>query len=48
MFAFFRLQKVADGVVSHGEPSEKDLEACRKLGEALTERALERAVPPRD
>jgi len=48
MIASFRLEKVADGVVSQGEPSEEDLEACRKLGEALTARALERAAPPRD
>jgi len=48
MITSFRLERVADGVVSQGEPSEKDLNACRKLGEALTERALERAKPPRD
>jgi len=48
MIVSFKLEKVTDGVVSQGEPSEKDLEACRKLGEALTERALERAEPPKD
>jgi flavorubredoxin len=48
MIASFRLEKVMDGVVSHGEPSGKDLEACKKLGEALAARALERAEPPRD
>ncbi len=48
MIASFRLEKVASGIVSHGEPSETDLEACRKLGETLAGRALERAEPPRD
>ncbi len=48
MIVSFRLEKVADGVVSQGEPGEMDLEACRKLGEVLAERALERAEPPRD
>lgn len=48
MIVSFKLEKVTDGVVSQGEPSEKDLEACRKLGEALTESALERAEPPKD
>ncbi len=48
MIASFRLEKVMDGVVSQGEPSGKDLEACKKLGEALAARALERAEPPRD
>ena len=48
MITSFRLEKVADGIVTQGEPSEKDLDACRKLGEALIERALERARPPRD
>jgi len=48
MIVSFRLEKVVDGVVSQGEPSEKDLEACRKLGETLTERALKRAEPPSD
>lgn len=48
MLASFRLEKVADGVVSQGEPSEQDLAACVKLGEALAERALERAKPPGD
>lgn len=48
MISSFKLEKVTDGVVSQGEPNEKDLEACRKLGEALTNRALERAEPPKD
>jgi multimeric flavodoxin WrbA len=48
MVTSFRLEKVDDGVVSQGEPSEKDLNACRKLGEALAKGAAERASPPRD
>jgi multimeric flavodoxin WrbA len=48
MITSFRLEKVADGVVSQGEPSERDLEACRKLGETLAEMALRRAEPPKD
>lgn len=48
MMTSFRLEKVVDGLVSQGEPSEKDLEACRRLGDALTKRALERAEPPKD
>ncbi|MDH5689608.1 MAG: NAD(P)H-dependent oxidoreductase, partial [Candidatus Bathyarchaeota archaeon] len=35
MISSFRLEKVADGVVSQGEPSKEDLAACRKIGEAL-------------
>lgn len=48
MITSFRLEKVADGVVSQGEPSEKHLRECRKLGEILAKKALERAEVPRD
>ncbi len=48
MIGFFRLEKVVEGIISQGEPTKQDLEACRKLGEALTAKALERAEPPRD
>jgi multimeric flavodoxin WrbA len=48
MMTSFRLEKVADGLASQGEPSEKDLETCRTMGEALTRRAQERAAPPED
>jgi multimeric flavodoxin WrbA len=48
MIRSFRLEKVGDGVVSEGPPSEQDLAACRTLGEALTARAVERAEPPKD
>ena len=39
MIASFRLEKVTSGVFSQGDPSEKDLEACRKLGESLADSA---------
>lgn len=48
MISSFRLEKVADGVASVGEPNEEDLTACKKLGEALAKRALERAEMPKD
>jgi len=48
MISSFRLEKVADGAVSHGEPSEENLKACKKLGETLARRALERAEVPKD
>ena len=48
MISSFRLEKVADGVVSQGEPSEENLKACKKVGETLAKRALERAGVPKD
>ncbi len=48
MISSFRLEKVADGVVSQGEPSEENLRACKKLGETLAKRALERAEAPKE
>jgi len=48
MISSFRLEKMADGVVSQGEPSEENLRACKKLGETLAKRALERAEAPKD
>ncbi len=48
MIDSFRLEKVSDGVVSHGEPSSEDLASCRKLGEALARSALKRAEEPTD
>jgi len=48
MISSFRLEKVADGVVSQGTPTERDLAACEKLGEALAEAAVERAEAPKD
>jgi multimeric flavodoxin WrbA len=40
MISAFRLNKVAEGIVSSGTPSEEDLSSCRKLGEALAKAAL--------
>jgi multimeric flavodoxin WrbA len=48
MISSFRLEKVADGVVSQGEPSEENLRACKKLGETLAKRAVERVEVPKD
>ena len=47
MMTSFRMEKVADGVVSQGEPSRENLRACKKLGETLAKRALERAEVPK-
>lgn len=48
MISSFKLQKVAEGVVSQGAPNEKDLAACKKLGEALAKAAIKRAEAPKD
>jgi len=48
MFSSFKLEKVAEGVVSVGDPSEKDFAACRKLGEALAKAAVKRAEVPKE
>jgi len=48
MISSFRLEKVADGVVSQGVPTEENLRACKRLGETLAKRALERAEAPKD
>ena len=48
MINSFRLEKVADGVVSQGPPSKEDLASCRKLGEALAKSALQRVEAPKD
>jgi len=47
MFSSFKLEKVADGVFSQGEPSRENLEACKKLGETLAIRASEKAEMPK-
>ena len=47
MITSFRLEKVADGVVSQGEPTRENLRACKKLGETLAKKALERAELPK-
>ena len=48
MISSFKLEKVADGVVSSGSPSKEDLDKCRKMGEALAEAVLKRAEKPKD
>jgi len=48
MITSFKLEKATDGVVSQGEPSKENLEACKKLGETLTKRAITRTEPPKD
>ncbi len=40
MISSFRLEKVADGIVSQGEPSEKKLIACKRLGETLAKKCM--------
>jgi len=47
MISSFKLEKVADGVASQGEPSRDNLEACKKLGETLAKRALKRVEVPK-
>lgn len=47
MIASFKLEKVGEGVASKGEPDEKDLAACKKLGKVLAEAATRRGEPPR-
>ena len=46
MITSFRLDKVADGVACGGIPSEKDLAACKNMGEKLAKAANSRATPP--
>lgn len=48
MISSFRLEKMAEGVVSQGEPNEKDIAACKKLGEVLAKAAIKRAEAPTD
>lgn len=48
MISSFRLQKVAEGIVSSGTPSKDNLASCRKTGETLAKAALTRAEAPKD
>ncbi len=48
MISSFRLEKAANGVITQGEPSEEKLGVCRRLGETLAKRALERSEAPKD
>ena len=47
MISSFKLQKVATGIACQGEPNEKDLAACKKLGEALAKAAIKRTEAPK-
>ena len=42
MITSFKLEKIVKGIVSQGTPSQKDLEACEKIGEALAKAALQK------
>jgi multimeric flavodoxin WrbA len=42
MITSFRLEKIAEGIVSQGTPIQKDLEACERIGEALARAALQK------
>jgi len=48
MYVPFKLQKVTEGVAwgvkDHGSPNQRDLEACKKLGEALVKATLEKKL----
>ena len=48
MISSFRLNKVAEGVVSSGTPTGRDLSSCRKLGEVLAKAVLIREEAPKD
>ena len=48
MITSFKLEKAVDGIVSQGEPSEEHLRDCRKLGDTLAKKALERAEVPKE
>ena len=47
MISSFKLEKVAEGVVSAGKPNEQDMKKCKDLGRKLAEAAIEKmkAVP---
>lgn len=36
-FAYYKLRKVAEGIVSGGEPREKEIDVCKKLGKSLAQ-----------
>ena len=46
MITSFKLEKVGDGLVSVGEPSEEDLKKAEKLGETLALAAVNRKKDP--
>ena len=42
MITSFRLEKIAEGIAVRGTPTQKDLEACEKLGTTLAKAALKK------
>ena len=53
MIASFKLEKAADGVAAQVDraekgPKEKDVAACKKLGEALAKATVKRTEAPKD
>lgn len=46
MINSYKLEKVAEGIVSSGEPSGTDLEKCKAMGAALAGAALKNAAEP--
>jgi hypothetical protein len=44
MIEAFRMEKACNGIVSKGTPNAKDLETCRKLGEALAKAAINEGI----
>ena len=48
MISSFKLERIAQGVVSQGMPSERDLTDCKNMGEALAKAAVKRAEEPKD
>jgi multimeric flavodoxin WrbA len=48
MIGSFKLYKVADGLVSEGEPSEEDLAKCVQMGKKLAEEAAKKTSDPKE
>jgi multimeric flavodoxin WrbA len=46
MIGSYKLEKVADGIISSGDPSEDDLKKCKAMGAALAKAAQKRAEEP--
>ncbi|MEM3692587.1 MAG: NAD(P)H-dependent oxidoreductase [Candidatus Bathyarchaeia archaeon] len=42
MIEAFRMEKACNGIVSSGIPTTRDLDACKKLGEALAKAAIKK------
>ncbi len=48
MINSFKLEKVADGLISKGDPTGEDLEKAEELGEKLAKAAMELKKEPRE